>query len=157
LNVDSFSPRTVYPTTMSLQVCSGDENSMPSAYERSSIVELEREVLRKLCGTHVAPDTSVRTDVNSRERAVLELLAHPWQDAEHRIVFEALARLPGRDAAELQRQLPAQATRMGFPDVEWQAYFSTDPEPRDKGAKERASDIETLITQLQAASQRAES
>jgi hypothetical protein len=42
------------------------------------------------------------------------------------VVFEALGRL--RDASaltpsELREQLPAQATRMGFPDVSWDNYF----------------------------------
>jgi hypothetical protein len=59
----------------------------------------------------------------TRATILAQLRAHRWQDPEHRIVFEALILLPGRDAAELRQQLPAQATRMGFPDVNWDHYF----------------------------------
>ncbi len=52
-----------------------------------------------------------------------ELSNHVWQDAEHRVVFEAIQRLSSSDPKLLQEQLPAQATRMGFPDVSWDNYF----------------------------------
>lgn len=120
-----------------------------------SIIELEQEILRRLCQPCDA-EVSVQPLSNSHERAILELLAHRWEGAEHRIVFEALTRLPGRDAAELQRQLPSQATRMGFPDVDWEAYFTNDS-ARGNTAPEESSAIETLIARLRAASQRAAS
>jgi len=49
---------------------------------------------------------------------------HVWQDAEHRVVFEAIQRLSSSDPKLLREQLPAQATRMGFPDVSWDNYFA---------------------------------
>ncbi len=122
----------------------------------SSIIELEYEILRRLCQPYVA-EVSVQPLSNSREKAILELVAHRWQGAEHRIVFEALTKLPGRDAAELQRQLPAQATRMGFPDVDWEAYFANDSARGGNSVPEETSGIETLIARLRAASQRAAS
>jgi hypothetical protein len=58
-------------------------------------------------------------------RAVLEALReYAWQEEEHRVVFEALARVRSGDAISLREQLPAHATRMGFPEVEWQLYFA---------------------------------
>jgi hypothetical protein len=93
---------------------------MSAADKSRSVVELERKILRLLCNPRE------QVDAESREEAVLSLQTHSWQDAEHRIVFEAIAKLPERDVAELRRQLPAQATRMGFPDVCWETYFASD-------------------------------
>jgi len=56
-----------------------------------------------------------------------ELSNHVWQDAEHRVVFEAIQRLSSSDPKLLREQLPAQATRMGFPDVSWDNYFAAQP------------------------------
>jgi hypothetical protein len=63
-------------------------------------------------------------DGKTREAILTALRRHQWQDPEHRVVFEALTSLPGRNTKELREQLPAQATRMGFPDVDWDEYFS---------------------------------
>ena len=52
-----------------------------------------------------------------------DLSSHVWQDAEHRVVFEAIQRLSSSDPQLLREQLPAQTTRMGFPDVNWENYF----------------------------------
>jgi hypothetical protein len=119
---------------------------VPTADKSPTIIELEREILRVLCDPHG------RADAKSREQAVLRLQAHSWHDAEHRIVFEAVAKLPGRDAAELHRQLPAQATRMGFPDVNWETYFASNTSPSTAGAKQNRPHIETLVARLRAAS-----
>ncbi|MGB8542119.1 MAG: hypothetical protein WCD49_10840 [Candidatus Acidiferrales bacterium] len=73
-----------------------------------------------------------------------ELSKHVWQDAEHRVVFEAIQRLSSSDTKLLQEQLPAQATRMGFPDVSWDNYFSPPP-----GAK---LDFGLLVRELLAVS-----
>ena len=74
-----------------------------------------------------------------------QLRPHRWQDSEHRVVFEALTALPDRDATELREQLPAQATRMGFPDVNWENYFAS-------AAADSA--IETLVAELLATSRK---
>jgi hypothetical protein len=39
------------------------------------------------------------------------------------VVFEAIQRLSSSDPKLLREQLPAQTTRMGFPDVNWENYF----------------------------------
>lgn len=99
---------------------------MPSSDKLNSVIELEREIVRVLCRTQAINSSVPELDIKSRERLVDELRAHDWRDAEHGIVFEAIAKLPGREAAELRRQLPAQATRMGFPDVHWELYFTNE-------------------------------
>jgi hypothetical protein len=72
-----------------------------------------------------------------------ELSNHIWQDAEHRVVFEAIQRLSSSDPKLLREQLPAQTTRMGFPDVSWENYFS--PAPQNE------KDFEALVHELLAA------
>jgi hypothetical protein len=93
---------------------------MPKPSEAQRVFELERETLCALC---------IRGSANARETTVMrELSNHVWQDAEHRVVFEAIQRLSSSDPKLLQEQLPAQATRMGFPDVSWDHYFAPQPE-----------------------------
>jgi hypothetical protein len=87
------------------------------------LIDLESRILRALCTEPPAFNSSARHDATHRAAILAKLRAHRWQDPEHRVVFEALALLPGRQAADLREQLPAQATRMGFPDVNWDHYF----------------------------------
>jgi hypothetical protein len=92
---------------------------------------LESRVLRALCN---APH-----DASTRAAVLAKLRAHQWQDPEHRVVFEALTLCPGRHSAQLREQLPAQATRMGFPEVNWDHYFAT---------SDQIAAIETLVSEL---------
>jgi len=102
-------------------------------------LDLESRILRALCC-----NPSSRTDISSAQAIILaQLRPHRWQNPEHRVVFEALTALPGRDATELREQLPAQATRMGFPDVNWENYFAS---------AAAASAIEPLVAELLATS-----
>ena len=119
---------------------------VPTPDKSSTIIELEREILRMLC------DPGEEADGKSREQAILRLQAHSWRDAEHRIVFEAVSKLPGRNASELRHQLPAQTTRMGFPDMHWETYFASKTSSSTEGAKESNPNMETLIARLRAAS-----
>jgi hypothetical protein len=117
-------------------------------------LDLETRILRALCSgvdpvaahfsapsvTNPSPSANAPTTATAKRAAILaQLRTHRWQDPEHRVVFEALTMLPGREAAELREQLPAQATRMGFPDVNWEEYFvvATDD-----------SAIESLVAEL---------
>ena len=93
---------------------------MPERSEAQRVFELERETLCALC---------VRGSTDAREPSPMrELSNHVWRDAEHRVVFEAIQRLGSSDPKLLREQLPAQATRMGFPDVSWNNYFAPQPE-----------------------------
>ncbi|MGH9683488.1 MAG: hypothetical protein ACRD4S_07750 [Candidatus Acidiferrales bacterium] len=78
----------------------------------------ERTILARLCGgslTHQAREAVVRT-----------LAGYAWNIAEHRIVYDAIRRIGGESPERLRERLPAEATRMGFPDVEWDNYFHRD-------------------------------
>jgi DNA-binding response OmpR family regulator len=80
-----------------------------------SVTHIEREILRVLCSR---PPTRPK-----RERILRELANHSWKDPEHRVVYDAICRLRNNDARTWQAELPAAATRMGFPDVDWAPYF----------------------------------
>src|SRR5581483_520859 len=69
--------------------CVAAYNCAEMARDANQIVELEREILRAMCGGTVA---AAQID------AVRESLRHyAWRDEEHRIVFEALARMRSAD------------------------------------------------------------
>ena len=108
---------------------------MQKQSQTQQVFELERETLCALC---------VRASLNAQHpTAMRELSNHIWQDAEHRVVFEAIQRLSSSDPKLLREQLPAQTTRMGFPDVSWENYFS--PAPQNE------KDFEALVHELLAA------
>jgi hypothetical protein len=103
------------------------------------MLDLEFRILRALCSRHAAFAAPGKHPVTGRATILAQLRVHRWQDPEHRVVFEALTLLPGRQSSELREQLPAQATRMGFPDVNWDHYFA----PSDDHAP-----IESLVAEL---------
>jgi hypothetical protein len=102
-----------------------------SNMRRQKIEELEREVLRSLCGM---------ASVRDAQRYAAQLENHPWADSECRIVYEALMRTVAREIKAWRNELPAEATRMGFPDVEWENYFTSKRTRRDQ--------LETRIVSL---------
>ena len=86
------------------------------------IVSVERTILRALCCA----------DFDSQiGRSLRALSNYSWREPEHATVFEAVRALASRaDAgASWRGELPAQATRMGFPDVEWSIYLVEADEP----------------------------
>lgn len=82
---------------------------------RSESIHRERVWLALLC----------QNPADAPLRAELELLLalHSWVSADHRVVFAALA---GRRSSPeaIRAELPAQLTRLGFPDVDIEDYFS---------------------------------
>ena len=100
-------------------------------WRRSSprAVDIERDVLRQLCGARLTRPAWAKIARELREYA--------WQDIEHEVIYAAIERLGYRDGATLREQLPAQATRMGFPDIDWRRYFSSEgkrsPAPSARG------------------------
>jgi hypothetical protein len=91
---------------------------MPNA--ENTATDLERGVLRALC--------SASATASSRASALNNLADYTWGDHECRVVFDALRRLRGRELEEVRACLPAAATRMGFPDVNWDSFFGLDSE-----------------------------
>lgn len=93
--------------------------------------ELERNLLRALC----SPCTTAVT----RQNLISNMAHYSWLDHEHRIVFNALARLRGRELEDVRSALPAVSTRMGFPDVDWDEFFRADqPDQLDPFSLARA-------------------
>lgn len=89
---------------------------MPHDVSLNSILSLELALLRAICAS---------SDVRSaRGRIVSGLPGYKWHDPDHAIVFDALGRIPDRDKRPLREQLPVVATRMGFPDIDWDNYFT---------------------------------
>jgi hypothetical protein len=99
----------------------------------TSIVILERQILRALCAGV--------NDTADWDRLASELRVHHWQDPDHKVVYEALRAIKSHDAKTRREELPAQVTRMGFPDVDWNLYFG--------GEELSVPEIEELITQLE--------
>ena len=98
------------------------------------LCELERAALRALC----QPSLSNAL----RKKACEDLATHPWQVEDHRIIFATLQKARDTNVSPLMEQLPAHATRMGFPDIDWAALF----EPSHS-----IEDIDRLICDLRAA------
>ena len=118
--------------------------TMSTELNPRSLLDLESRILRALCAAPPPPGSRATHDASVRAAILAKLHAHRWQHPEHRVVFEALTLLPRLQSATLREQLPAQATRMGFPDVNWDQYFAS-------GTDNAA--IETLLAELLATSQ----
>jgi hypothetical protein len=107
---------------------------MPTADSPKYAIELERKILRSLCVTGIGS-----ADWN---RLAGRLASHRWAAPEHQIVFDALWAIRSQDATTRREQLPAQATRMGFPDVDWENYLGV--------SRSGHAEIEQLIGDLEA-------
>jgi len=112
--------------------------AMPSAQSSEPRAELERQILRSLCGDGVVSE--------EWDRFARRLESHRWANPEHKVVYDALRALRTKDASTRREQLPAQATRMGFPDLDWREYFVAD---RSNSAK-----VDQLVDRLEALSSR---
>jgi hypothetical protein len=101
----------------------------------SAAVAIERRLIQLLCGRDVHP-----ADLR---RFAAELSGRSWRDAEHDMVFRAICDLAARDHQTLRSELPAQVTRMGFPDVEWSIYLDA-PDRPDSPLEEIISELKRL-------------
>jgi hypothetical protein len=90
----------------------GDRENRLSIDDTSRI---EQQTLRLIISSSLSQE-----DLN---RALQRLAAYMWLEPEHQTVFQAIRRAGKRTNARLRDELPAQATRMGFPDVDWPRYF----------------------------------
>jgi hypothetical protein len=107
---------------------------MPMNHSSDDITDLERRILRALCRLEISP--------LNWNRLAASLSEYSWREPDHRVVYDALRGIRSRDATTRRDQLPAQVTRMGFPDVDWSLYFGAEEMP-DR-------EIEELIRQLKA-------
>ena len=88
---------------------------------------LEQKILAALCAASLPP--------GERLGAVRMLSMYAWREPEHQTVFQAIQRLSSARQASWREELPAQATRMGFPDVDWSRYFGA-PDQHGPAVKE---------------------
>jgi hypothetical protein len=107
---------------------------MPDRHPSNSILALERRILHALCVGANSPD--------DWDHLAGRLAGYRWLGSDHKVVFEALRAIKSRDPKTRRDELPAQVTRMGFPDVDWKPYF----EPGDG----RELNLEDLIRRLEA-------
>jgi hypothetical protein len=96
------------------------------------VIGLERDVLRSLCSAMIS--------VELRQRATQELTGYDWHCSEHQVIYEALTKIRSQCASSLREQLPAQATRKGFPDIEWDTYLN------DRNAK--IQNLQDMVREL---------
>jgi hypothetical protein len=93
-------------------------------------VALERRVLQCFCTGNIPEPLAAGLQA--------KLATYMWHDEENQVVFECLKYLTSTlslTPSQLREQLPAQATRMGFPDVNWEDYLTVDKaDCRDVGA-----------------------
>jgi hypothetical protein len=80
------------------------------------LTDIERDLLRQLCHARLTPAAWAKIQRGLR--------GYSWQDVEHGLVYAAIQHLGARDPQLLREQLPAEVTRMGFPDVDWRPYFA---------------------------------
>ncbi|HEX4074943.1 MAG TPA: hypothetical protein VHX49_06060 [Candidatus Acidoferrales bacterium] len=100
--------------------------------------DVERDLLRQLCHARLTRAAWAKIQRGLR--------AYAWQDVEHGLVYAAIQRLGGvREPQLLREQLPAEATRMGFPDIDWRIYFVS---TRTQATPPDIAEIAALIGRL---------
>jgi len=111
-----------------------DRNSL------ETVIATERDVLRRLCDSgieRISPDP------------LKSLANYRWSSPDHQVVFNALVRLAAIPPGALRDLLPAETTRMGFPDITWDRFFA----PRESAPDSRRP-LSELIEALLSASKR---
>jgi hypothetical protein len=79
--------------------------------------EIERRLLAALCST-----TSLT--FGDRIDTLRSLVDYNWTNPDHRVIYEALRRSRQRDSAALREHISAEITRLGFPDIDIEPFFT---------------------------------
>jgi hypothetical protein len=108
---------------------------MPENRASDIVPALERQVLRALSAGIGTPAVWIQLADH--------LSGHRWQDPDHKVVYEALRAIRSCDPKVRRDELPAQITRMGFPDLDLSLYFGS--------GESSVAEIEGLIGRLKAA------
>ncbi len=108
---------------------------MPENRASDIVPALERQVLRAFCAGTGTPD-----DWNQLPGRLTD---YRWQDPDHKVVYDALRAIRTCDPKVRRDELPAQITRMGFPDLDLSLYFGS--------GESSVAEIEGLIGRLKAA------
>ena len=100
--------------------------------KRNSTLEFERQLLRAMCSHRVSREQIITS--------IGRLANYVWILPEHATVFHAICRAIRLDHTSWRELLPAQATLMGFPDVQWLEYFAAD--------SNEAASLDELVSRL---------
>jgi len=84
-----------------------------------TIVNAERLLLRALSTRFVEPAEWIAIE--------RQLAGYCWREPDHAVIYTAITRARSRDPRRWREQLPAQTTRMGFPDLDWESFFRPSP------------------------------
>ncbi|HXX71794.1 MAG TPA: hypothetical protein VEI55_05835 [Candidatus Acidoferrum sp.] len=87
--------------------------------EPTAVVSAERTVLRALTTRFVEPPEWVEID--------RKLAGYSWREPDHAVIYQAITAARSRDPRGWREQLAAQTTRMGFPDLDWEAFLRPSP------------------------------
>lgn len=109
--------------------------AMTGQRQTAKILDLERAVLCAICCEFTehgdSHDNATQNPVREALRdAVRDLADYSWLGTEHAVVYMAIAKLQPSGDATIWEELPAQVTRMGFPDVDWKLYLQPNDAPR---------------------------
>ena len=85
----------------------------------TAIIAAERLVLRALSTRRMDRRVWCETD--------RKLAAYSWREPDQAVIYEAIVRARSRDPEHWREQLAAQATRMGFPDLDWESFLRPPP------------------------------
>jgi hypothetical protein len=91
----------------------------PAMTDTAAIVKAERLVLRALSTRPMEHTEWIEID--------RKLTRYEWQEPDHAVIYEAMVRARSRDPRHWREQLPAQTTRMGFPDLDWEFFLEPSP------------------------------
>jgi hypothetical protein len=92
---------------------------MTDATEAMAVVQAERLILRALSTHRMEPIEWIEID--------RKLARYSWREPDHAVIYEAMVKARSRDPKHWQEQLPAQTTRMGFPDLDWESFLRLSP------------------------------
>lgn len=81
-------------------------------------IETERQILRLLMTRQIEALEWVEIG--------RKLRGYTWREADHAVIYEAILRIRNRGANNSHEALAIETTRMGFPDLDWNAFFRTD-------------------------------
>ena len=99
--------------------------------------KLEHTILRALCRHTIQP--AEWTELNRK------LARYVWREPDHAVAYQAILSAHRLDSKDWRAHLPAQTTRMGFPDLDWKVFL----EPATGDALEPdVTDIRQLIQLL---------
>jgi hypothetical protein len=79
----------------------------------------ERRVLSALFSRPLSPAEWVEID--------RRLSAYAWREADHAVLYEAIARARSRSPGHWREELLSETTRMGFPDLDWELFIRPSP------------------------------